>query len=125
MVLFTVQSRDEKLLERFYNRSIGELGVFFGLNLKRNRPKIFLVKNRKSVDALMGQKTQDWVVGWVNNTDVFILDKDSYEKESCHTYSQDEYFHLIKHELAHVFTKIYSGIFNKLNYKNFQKPFTK
>jgi hypothetical protein len=90
-----------------------ELDDFFGLNWKRNKPKIFLVKDRESINKLMGMKTQDWIVGWANNQDVFVLDKDTYEKESCHTYSDDEYFRLIKHELAHVFTRVYSGIFNK------------
>lgn len=112
-MIFSVQSRDEKSLEKFYRRSIKELDDFFGLNLKRDKPKIFLVKDRESINKLMGQKTQDWVVGWVKNTDIFILDKDTYEKESSHTYSDDVYFRLIKHELAHVFTKVYSGIYNK------------
>ena len=90
-----------------------ELDDFFGLDWKRNKPKIFLVKDRESINKLMGMKTQDWIVGWVNNTAVFVLDKDTYEKESCHTYSDEEYFSLIKHELAHIFTQVYSGIFNK------------
>ena len=90
-----------------------ELDDFFSLNWKRNKPRIFLVKDRESINKLMGQKTQDWVVGWVNNTNVFILDKDTYEKESCHKYSEKEYFSLIKHELTHVFTQVYSGISNR------------
>lgn len=90
-----------------------ELDDFFGLNWKRNKPKIFLVKDRESINKLTGQKMQDWIVGWVNNNDVFVLDKETYEKESCHKYSEKEYFSLIKHELAHVFTQVFSGIFNK------------
>jgi len=112
-MIFTIQSRNDKFLEKIYNKSMKELDDFFGLNWKRNKPKIFLVKDRESINKLMGEKTQDWIVGWANNQDVFVLDKDTYEKESCHTYSDDEYFRLIKHELAHVFTQVYSGIFNK------------
>ena len=96
-----------------YNRSMKELDDFFKLNWKVNKPKIFLVKDRKSIDKLMGQKTQDWIVGWVNDGNVFVLDKDNYEKESCHKYSDERYFSLIKHELAHVFTQAYSCIFDK------------
>ncbi len=112
-MIFSVQSRDEKSLEKFYHRSVKELDDFFGLNLKEDKPRIFLVKNRESINKLMRQKTPAWVVGWVNNTDIFILDKNTYEKESSHTYSDVEYSHLMKHELVHVFTKVYSGIFNK------------
>lgn len=112
-MIFTIQSRNEKFLEKFYDKSMRELDDFFGVNWKRNKPKIFLVKDRESINRLMGMETQDWIVGWTNNQDVFVLDKDTYEKESCHTYSDDEYFRLIKHELTHVFTQAYSGIFNK------------
>jgi len=112
-MIFTIQSRDERVLEKIYNQSMKELDDFFGLNWKRNKPRIFLVRDRKSINKLRERNTPDWIVGWVNHRDVFILDKDTYEKESCHKYSEKEYFRLIKHELAHVFTQVLSGIFNK------------
>ena len=112
-MIFTIQSRNEKFLEKIYDKSMKELDDFFCLNWRRNKPKIFLVKDRESINKLMGRNTQDWIVGWVNNANVFVLDKDTYEKESCHKYSEKEYFSLIKHELAHIFTQVYSGIFNK------------
>jgi hypothetical protein len=112
-MIFTIQSRDEKFLEKIYNQATEELNDFFELNWEKNKPRIFLVKDRKSINKLMERKTQDWIVGWVNKMDVFVLDKDNYEKESCHKYSEKEYFNSIKHELAHVFTQVFSGIFNK------------
>ncbi len=108
-MIFTIQSRDEKFLEKIYDQSMKELDDFFGLNWERNKPRIFLVKDRSTINQLRGMKTADWIVGWVNNQDVFVLDKNTYEKESCHTYSDDEYLRLIKHELAHAFFLIVSG----------------
>lgn len=110
---FNVQSHDEKFFKKIYNQSMKELNDFFCLNWKKDKPKIFLVKDRKSINQLMEQKTPDWLVGWNDGINVFILDKENYEKESSHTYSDDEYSCLIKHELVHVFTQVYSGIFDK------------
>lgn len=112
-MIFEIQFRDEKLVKRTYGQSIKELGDFFGLNWKKNKPRIFLVKDRNSINKLRRQETQDWVAGWVNRGDVFILDKTNYEKESCHEYSDEGYSRLIKHELAHLFTQVYSGIFDR------------
>ncbi len=107
-MVFAIQSRDERFLEKVYKQSMGEFEDFFGLKWKRNKPKVFLVKDRKTINKLRERKTEDWVVGWVNNTDVFVLDKDAYEKESCHKYSGEGYSRLIKHELAHAFFLIAS-----------------
>jgi hypothetical protein len=89
-----------------------ELNNFFGLKWKINRPKIFLLKDRKTINALLSQKTKNWITGWVDKKDVFVLDKDSYEKESCHKYSDEKYHSVIKHELGHLFFQIISD-FNR------------
>lgn len=112
-MIFGVEARDEKFLSEIYERSMKELDGFFKLNWKRNRPRVFLLRDRKTIDMYRGTKTQDWIVGWVNNMDVFVLDKDTYEKESCHKYSDEEYSRLIKHELAHAFFLIVSGYKNE------------
>jgi hypothetical protein len=111
-MIFTIQSCDEKFFEKIYNKSMKELEVFFGLHWTIKRPKIFFVKDRETINKFWEEKTQDLVVGWINFPDVFVLDKNNYES-SCHTYSDDEYFSLIKHELAHVFIRAHSGIFNR------------
>jgi hypothetical protein len=48
-------------------------------------------------------------VGWVNNKDLYILDKDNYTKESKYKYSNERYFSLMKHELAHSCFQVISG----------------
>lgn len=112
-MMFSVESSMDKSVKIMFDKALKELDGFFRLGWKQNKPRIFLVKNRETINGLLGRKTEGWVVGWTNHTDIFILDRSTYEKESCHKYSEKEYSKLIKHELAHVFTMAFLGIFNK------------
>jgi hypothetical protein len=86
-----------------------ELEKFFNLSWSADKPKIFLVKDRRAINKLLGEKTPAWLVGWIDNSNIFILDKKNYEKESSHRYFAKEYSKLIKHELVHVFFLKISG----------------
>ncbi len=105
-MIFELNSRVDIKIKRGYEKSMAELGKFFGINWTRNRPRIVLMKNRKTIDLFREKKTPDWLVGWVGGRAIYILDKKGYEKESCHKYSDQEYSRLIKHELAHLFFQI-------------------
>ncbi len=89
-----------------------ELREFFGLNIVHNRPRLIIFNDRKTIDMLKRTKTEPWLVGWTDNLSfpisVYILSKDNFENESNHKYSDEEYYCLIKHELAHVFCDIIS-----------------
>jgi len=87
-------------VEEYKNKALKELGDFFGFELE---PKVIIVKDRDEIDKLLGYKTENWLVGWADKDSIYILDKDNYEKESIHKYSDENYSKLIKHELAHVF----------------------
>ncbi|MAG01740.1 hypothetical protein CMI42_00210 [Candidatus Pacearchaeota archaeon] len=110
---FSIQYIDDEKIEKDYKKAISELGNFFELNWEFNKPRIFLVKNRVTIDKILGKKTEDWVVGFVNKADVYMLDRENYEKESCHKFSEEEYSKTIKHELAHSFFQVISGFKNK------------
>ncbi|MDD5191660.1 MAG: hypothetical protein PHH54_01935 [Candidatus Nanoarchaeia archaeon] len=110
---FSIQNVNDKKIEKDYEKAMTELDDFFELNWIVNKPRAFLVKDRQTIDKLLGKKTEDWVVGFVNKADVYILDKDNYEKESCHKYSDEEYSKTIKHELTHSFFQVISGFKNK------------
>ncbi len=103
-MIFNLTSKKDPFLERVYNNSMKELGNFFGIKWVRNKPCVFLVKDRETINLVRNKKTEDWVVGWINREDVYILDRENYEKESIHKYSDEEYTALLKHELTHVFT---------------------
>jgi hypothetical protein len=67
------------------------------------------VKDRKSIDLLKGEKSEPWVVGWVEGNKVFILDYNNFSTESDHKYSPETYYSLLKHEISHAFYRILSG----------------
>ena len=105
-MVFQISGTKEDRIEKIYEESMKDLGKFFELNWNRNRPSVFLIPDRKTIDSLKGNNTEDWVVGWSNGNDVFILSPKNYESESSHKYSDKEYYALLKHELAHCFSNI-------------------
>jgi len=108
-MVFEIKSIKNNKLDKIYEDSMKEFGSFFELDWKDNRPNIIIVPDRRTIDLLKGTKTENWLVGWTNGTDVYILDYRNYEKESAHEYSDEEYSALIKHEMAHCFSNIISG----------------
>jgi hypothetical protein len=63
---------------------------------------------------LLGEKTKSWVVGWADKGDVFVLDRENYEKESSEPYKDVYYKGLIIHELVHAYFNVVT--------KNFYEP---
>lgn len=112
-MIYKISKAEHPKLEEIYISSMEELDQFFQIDWKFNRPHIILVPDRKTIDWLKRQKTEDWVVGWAGNGNVYLLEDKNFEKESNHKYSDEEYFALIKHELAHCFSNIVSSFSRK------------
>ncbi len=104
----TVQSKNNKV-KSFYEKAMKELIDFYGVNWIENIPVIYLVNSRESFDIISGYQTEDWVVGRaLSYNKLLLLSPESYEKESRHEYSDEEYYSLLKHELSHLFYMIFS-----------------
>jgi hypothetical protein len=104
----TTQSKNNKV-KSFYDKAMKELIDFYGVNWVDNAPVIYLADSRNDFDLVLGYKTEDWVVGKVlDYNKLLLLSPDSYEKESRHKYSDDEYYSLLKHELSHLFYMIFT-----------------
>jgi len=108
-MIFSLNSNDDKKLKNAYDRSMRDLSTFFGFTWNQNRPKVFLVEDRTTIDKLRSMRTPDWSVGWISKRDVLILDKKNYKRDSCHKYSDKGYEMTVKHELAHCFFSVVSG----------------
>lgn len=107
---FTINSssKNEKV-ENFFKKAMEELKTFFLINWIENTPVVFLVDSRKDFDVLVNRKTEKWVVGQCfEKNKILFLSPESYEKESIHKYSDEEYYFLLKHELSHFFYNIYT-----------------
>ncbi len=108
-MIFKITSTEDDFLKNIYEHSMKDLNVFYEINWEHHTPRIIVVDSREIIDELKGEKTENWVVGWSEQKNIYVLNKDSYEKESNHTYSQEEYVALIKHELSHSFYSILSS----------------
>ncbi len=104
----TIKS-DNKKIQDFYDRAMKELIQFYGINWIDNTPVIYVVGSRKDFNIMAGYDTEDWEVGKAyDDNKLLLFSPDSYEKESTHKYSDNEYYSLIKHELSHLFFNIFS-----------------
>lgn len=104
----TTESKNEKV-KAFYDKAMKELIDFYGINWIDNAPVIYLVDSRIDFDIVSGSKTESWVVGKaLDYNKLLLLSPESYERESIHKYSDDEYYFLLKHELSHLFYTIFS-----------------
>jgi len=112
-MVFEINKINNPKLDEVYEKSMEELDSFFELGWKYNRPNLIIVPDRKTINSLKGKETKEWVVGWTSGNAVYILSDKNYETESNHKYSDEEYFALLKHELAHCFANIFSGFCQK------------
>jgi len=109
-MIFKLKQEKNKLLEKAYNNGLKKLNSFFNQDFKKGKIEVFIIKDRKMINLLLGRKTASWVVGWVNGTAVYLLDRKNFQKESSHhKYSEKEYSALLVHEMCHVFYRFVPG----------------
>ncbi len=107
-MIYTINSTNDKGLERIFKESMRDLKKFYELNWVDHIPRVIVVPNRKTIDLLRGMKTEPWLLGWADGRMVYILDSMNFEKESNHKYNSARYYSLLKHELSHAFYHIIS-----------------
>ena len=106
-MIFELKQKEDKKLQTVYEKAMKELSEFYGFTFERNKPRVFIVNSRKDIDALQEKKTWKWVVGWVENRNILVLNKNKFKTESSHDKISDkEFARLIKHELSHFYYKV-------------------
>lgn len=110
-MVFDIQKSNNKKVEEMYERSMKELGEFFGMRWEENRPKVIFVPDREIYNFLAGEETEDWEEGSTFNShnSIYVFPPEKIEKETSHTYSDESYFQFIKHELSHLFIHVVCG----------------
>ena len=104
-----IRESDSKKIIDFYDKAMKELIQFYGINWIDNTPVVYVVDSRKDYNTMAGHSTEDWEVGKAyDDNKLLLLSPNSYERESRHKYSDNEYYSLIKHELSHLFFNIFS-----------------
>ncbi|KKS31539.1 hypothetical protein A2380_00645 [candidate division WWE3 bacterium RIFOXYB1_FULL_43_24] len=106
-MIFKIQTFEDPILEKLYSQALEELKEFFQFRWEKNTPKLIVIEDRDTINAVYGKQTESWMVAWAEDTrNIFILSRENYEKYSSHKYSEDEFYKLIKHELSHMFYKL-------------------
>ena len=108
-MIFKIIPLDDIFLEKVYEEAMEDLNSFYEINWKYNPPRLVIVDDRKTINLLKGKETENWVTGWSEGTNVYVLNRDNFEKESNHKYNPDSYSATIKHELSHSFYRILSN----------------
>jgi len=109
-MVFTIEKSHDKGLDRLFASSVRKLNHFFGLRWRQDLPRVFIMKDRRTIDALSEKKTERWIIGFNDMRYVFALDNRVMEKESSHRRrSPKEYASLINHEMCHAFFNRLSG----------------
>lgn len=98
---FYINYVSDSFIDKIYEEASKQLNDFFDFKWEAKKPKIYVVPDRKTINMLLGEETKSWVVGWSDKKDIFILDRNNYEKESSESYKEIYYKGLITHELVH------------------------
>lgn len=104
--IFSINTIQSDELKRFYSKAFTELKDFFELNWVHSLPQLYILNGRKEVDR-WHDKEDTRMSGWTYGSHQFyIVDKETFKKEAGEDYQEDDYFMLLKHEMAHCFYQI-------------------
>ena len=104
-MVFSVKFKEEKLLEEYSEKLSNELEEFFNIHFSYERPRICVVADRETVNQMLKYVTPEWVVGWSEKRNIFVLEKDAFVK----AISDEDYLKAIKHEMVHSYFYIASN----------------
>lgn len=103
-MIFEITAINDELIEKIFPMIVEELSDFYETGLKGGLPKVFVMANRETIDALRGKKSEPYQVGFCMRGNVYILDRQSFPLESSHALpSNEEYIRIVKHETSHLF----------------------
>lgn len=123
----TQESEEREIVrktEELAIKALAEVEHFYRTSLTKNIHVV--ITDRAGMDDASGHKTVRWGVGMATSNGLYLLDPRLYantaeqlgnEPETDHTYDDESYFVLIKHELGHVVFKQICGIpYSRLNF---------
>lgn len=109
-MIFKINAVKNKLIAENYKKIVEDLKNFYEIDWNIDIPRIYIMKDRKTINSLKKKKSECYQVGFCMKNDIYILDKKSFRKESCHKIpSKERYLSLIRHEISHVFYALLSN----------------
>ncbi|MBS3162621.1 hypothetical protein J4467_01745 [Candidatus Woesearchaeota archaeon] len=108
-MVFSVAFKEDKVIEESFEKFTKEFEEFYNIREAYSKPQIFILENRESVNQMLKRITPDWLVGWAERKNVYILEKSAFVKEI----NDEDYAKLIKHELNHCYFYMVSNYCDK------------
>jgi len=112
-MIYKIDKCEDPFIQEKISESVKELEEFYETKLDEE-PNVVILDNRKMIDDFYGRKTEPWLVAWAKPI-IFILNRANFEKESDHSYSDEIYKALLKHEISHIY-------FDKLSERKYYLP---
>lgn len=104
--IFSLNTLNSLELTKYYSKAFSELKEFFDINWIYDLPKLYIIKDRQSIDAWKNEENTN-MSGWTYGSHQFyIISKQEYAKEKGENFSEEDYFMLLKHEMAHCFYQV-------------------
>jgi hypothetical protein len=111
--MLQIKTIENPAIQKMYDDAMKDLCVFFELDWNKNTPKLYLVQDEKAIQELWNNNIGDSVAGWLDNLNIYTVDREYFKKGDGQKYSDEEYAKLIKHELAHVFTQVVTNTYDR------------
>jgi hypothetical protein len=108
-MIYTITQKEDPLLENIFKKSMEELNAFYEIDWVHHVPKLIVVDDRKTINLMRGEETENWLIGWSEGKNIFVINRERIDSESGHKYNPKNYSAFIKHELSHSFYNIISG----------------
>ena len=95
-MIFDIQRSNNTKVEEMYDKAMKELIEFFHFNWNQHTPKVILVPDRETYNALMGEKTKAWEEGTtlMSEDTVYVFAPEKIDSETSHDYSDETYYSL-------------------------------
>jgi hypothetical protein len=90
------------LIDKYLEKSWKELVDFFEFTPKFS-PKIFILEDRKSIDAFMERKTEKWAKNGCIRGNIFLLNPEKYSQVTDRDFDPKRFYDSVIHELCHHF----------------------
>jgi len=95
---------EDELIDTHFEEINKNLSDFYNTNIDNGLPKVFIIKDRKTFDALLRKKSKLYQVGFIMNKSIYLLDRNNFAKESSHADPTEEaYLRILKHETSHIY----------------------
>jgi len=103
-MVFNLMAVEDELIDTHFEEINKNLSDFYNTNIDNGLPKVFIIKDRKTFDALLRKKSKLYQVGFIMNKSIYLLDRNNFAKESSHADPTEEaYLRILKHETSHIY----------------------